>query len=532
MMSISSLRTFMGSNAGHATSLSVVTLTGIAGVALLYFQATCSSEASGVALIPSSSGRPDAIFTNAITTNVITGDTKPVNDVPIVSISKDKIESIGLKTIAALRSSWPERLRVTGRLEINESREAHVSSLVDGVIREVPVKLGQTVKRGDILAYIDSREVGEAKLQLVKDKLQLTLAKKTNQWYGTIQKNTSALLAMLREGQTLSAIDKAFQDRPVGTYRGQLVSALARLNRAKADFDRIQLLGADAIIAQKRVFHAREEYESADATYRALMEQIRFDAQQQSLDAQQELQVAEAAVAISRSHLLILGYSNKDIVSMVPLAEAERVAYYPIRSPIAGTVISKDAPLSQYVDRKTELMEIADLSTIWLRADVFEKDLDTIRGLQDQSVLFQVGSYPGQRFTAAIFSLGAVVDDETRAARLLANVDNSKRLLKPGMFVEVELTPHNDADVLQLPASAIQRHAGATFVFIADGADGADGTDGADGADGFERRDVTIGRSTSELVEIKAGLIDEELAVIKGGFALKSEMLSELMVEE
>jgi RND family efflux transporter MFP subunit len=268
------------------------------------------------------------------------------------------------------------------------------------------------------------------------------------------------------------------------------------------------------------VIRARAEHEAAEAGYRALKEQIRFDAQQQALNAQQKLQAAEAAVAISRSHLLILGYSETDIDSMDPITEAGRVAYYPVRSPINGTVIAKNAPLSKHVDDRTELMEIADLSTVWLRADVFEKDLNATRGLEDQSVTFSANSYPGQQFTADIFSSGNLVDDETRAARLLAIADNSERLLKPGMFVEIELTRRNDADVLQLPAAAIQRHAGATFVFV------------SDGAGRFERRNVKVGRSTSELVEIAAGLTDGESVVVNGGFALKSEMLSELMAEE
>jgi cobalt-zinc-cadmium efflux system membrane fusion protein len=327
-------------------------------------------------------------------------------------------------------------------------------------------------------------------------------------------------LEVLQEGPTLDKIETAFEDRPVGTYREQLVSGLARLRRARADFERIRELGENAVVPEKEVIRARAEHEAAQATYRALKEQTRFDAQQQALEAQHKLQAAEAAVAISRSHLLILGYSEDDIDSMDPLAEAGRVAYYPVRSPIAGTVITRSAPLSQHVDDETELMEIADLSTVWLRADVFEKDLGATRGLQGKSVTFQVASYPGQRFTAEIFSPGDLVDDETRAARLLAVADNSEGLLRPGMFVEIELTPRNDADVLQLPAAAIQRHAGATFVFV------------SDDTRAFERRDVKLGRSTSELVEIREGLTEGESVVVNGGFALKSEMLSELMVEE
>ncbi len=513
MKTIPAIRTFLASNAGRATSFSIVTLVGIASVAFLILYGTQLSEGAATSL-PSTDGRVDGIQVVSDERNL-----GPAGD-QIVTVDHKKLQTIGLETVVAQKGDWPERLRVTGRLELNASRVAHVSSLVEGVIREVPVELGQTVKKGDVLAYIDSREVGEAKLQLVKDQLQLTSSKRSSEWFATIHENTLALLELLREGQALEEVDAGFRDRPVGVYREQLVSALARLNRARADFERVRGLGASAVIPEKEVIRARAEHEAAAATYRALREQIRFDAQQKALDAQQELQEAEAAVAISHSHLLILGYGEDDLASMDPIAEAERVAYYPVRSPIDGTVITKSALLSQHVNEETELIQIADLSSVWLRADVFEKDLGAIRGLQGSPVSFHVNSYPGQQFTAEIFSLGDLVDDTTRAARLLAKADNHDRLLKPGMFVEIELTRGNVSEALQLPASAIQRHAEATFVFV------------SAGTGGFERRDVVLGRTTSQLVEINAGLVGGESVVINGGFALKSEMLSELMVEE
>jgi cobalt-zinc-cadmium efflux system membrane fusion protein len=274
------------------------------------------------------------------------------------------------------------------------------------------------------------------------------------------------------------------------------------------------------VIPEKEVIRARAEHEAAAAAYRALKEQIRFDAHQRALEAQQELQAADAAVTLSRSHLLILGFGEKDIDSMDPIAEGERIAYYPVRSPIGGTVIARNAPLSQHVTEHTELFRIADLSTVWLRADVFEKDLDAVQGLQERSVTFTTGGYPGRSFSASVFSLGDLVAEETRAAPLLAVAENPDGRLKPGMFVELELMVRNDADVLQAPASAIQHHAGATFVFV------------ADGTTGFQRRDVQLGRSTEELVEIRAGLAEGEQIVIQGGFALKSEMLVDLLAEE
>jgi cobalt-zinc-cadmium efflux system membrane fusion protein len=183
-------------------------------------------------------------------------------------------------------------------------------------------------------------------------------------------------------------------------------------------------------------------------------------------------------------------------------------------------VIARSAPLSQHVSGETELFVVADLSTVWVRADVFEKDFQAVQGLRGQSVTFQVASYPGRQFVADVFSLGDLVDDQTRATRLLATADNAHGLLKPGMFVEIEMATGDDAGVLQLPAGAIQRHADKPFVFV------------ADGAGNFERRDVVLGRLNDELVEITAGLVEGESVVVQGGFALKSELLSELMTED
>jgi len=500
------------SSAGRATSFSAVALLAAAIGAAVFLQGKHPLEASpdtsaaahreASALPASSAGREEA------------GDPR------LLHVPADKLDSIGIRTEAVRRGLWPASLRLTGRLELNESRIAHVSSLVEGVVREVKVELGQAVEAGEVLAYVDSRQVGEAKLQLVRDQLQLKSAKRACDWLETIHKNTSALLETLQEDRPLSEIEAAFQDRPVGTYREQLVSSLARKKRAEADFQRVCSLADAAVVAQKQVITAQAEHEAAAAAYRALVEQVRFDAKQAALDAQQELQEAEAAVAISRSRLLILGYSRQDIETMDPIAEAERVAYYPIRSPIAGTVIAKHARLSKHVEAEAELIEIADLSTVWLRADVFEKDLEAVAGLEGKPVTFLAESYPGRKFRAEVFTPGSVVDDETRAARLLAIADNPERLLKPGMFVQIDLSPTSDRRVLQAPSSAIQRHGKAAFVFVSR-------NNGE-----FEARDVELGRSTSQTTEIAGGLTGGERVVVQGGFALKSQMLSALMVEE
>ena len=437
----------------------------------------------------------------------------------LVRISSDKLESLGIETQPVRRNSLPRRLQVTGRLEIHGSRTARVHSLVEGVVREICVELGDTVEANQVLAYIDSHHVGEAKLALAKERLNLHGARQMCQWETVVHDNVLDLLAALERGMSPEEIETQFRDRPLGRYREQLVTALARVKLAAADHKRVHSLGQQGVLPEKRTLYALAEHDSAQAAYRALLEQMRFDAQQRLRVAQQRLQEAEGAVAIARSQLLILGYDGRAIDAMDPIAEGERVAYYPVRAPFAATVIARPPLLAQHVDEATTLVELADLSTLWLRADVFEKDLPSLVRLEDATLRFQTSSYPQQQFQAKILTVGHQVSDETRAVRLLAAADNAQGLLKPGMFVDVQLDADEDTSVLQIPLSAVQHHEGADFAFVACG----------DGQ--FARRDVRLGRSDAATVEVSAGLSEGDLVVVKGGFALKSEMLNDLLAE-
>ena len=85
------------------------------------------------------------------------------------------------------------------------------------------------------------------------------------------------------------------------------------------------------------------------------------------------------------------------------------------------------------------------------------------------------------------------------------------------MFVRVELPEIDEQDVLLIPISAVQDHDGQTFVFV------------QAGTDLFERRDVSLGRRNSQVVEVLSGIKEGDRLVAQGGFALKSQMLADLM---
>lgn len=415
---------------------------------------------------------------------------------------------------------WEESLSITGSLELNQDRVAHVHVPVQGVVRQVAAGLGGEYKAGDVLAVIDSREVGQAKLELVKNRLELHAAQARSQWIKTIRDNAVALIEAMECNQTIPEIEQAFRDRPLGSYREELVSAYANKIQTGRDATRLEELHQQGVVPDKDYFKAKAQYEAAAATLQSKLEYIRFETRQQLLNSDQEVRRAQTAMSVSESQLVILGFTPEQVRKMDPLTEGDRLSHYNVLAPFDGTVLKKDLALAEHVSAETELLEFADLSTLWLRANVFEKDVLAVQAWQDQDVEFTVASVPDKAFKAKVFSTGSVVDDQSRTASLLAVYENADRRLKPGMFVNVKLAHRSSEPVVCIPATALLRHENQPFVFV------------ARGDEEFERRNVTVGRTNASHAEILSGLAAGESLAVQGGFALKSEMLRGLLSED
>lgn len=434
-------------------------------------------------------------------------------------LTEAQVASAGIKTAPALASPWIDVIRVTGSLAVNEDRVAHIHPISPGVVRNVDVAFGDTVKTGQLLATIDSPAVGTAKLELVQNELKLKAAQTNLDWQRTINKNVQEFITRILADPDPVKLVEEFSDRPMGDYRSQLMSAYTRRRMAEVDVARLSEL-ANQVVANKELIRAKAEVEASGAVFQALAEQIKFDAQQQLLLAEQQVAEAKTSVGVSKSRLYVLGYTLQDVESMDPLKEGQKLSYFPIKAPLDGTILQKDIVLDEQVETSFFLFKIADLSTVWLKASVFEKDLGLIHGLVGKEINFRAVSYPGRTFSAKVTSMGNVVDEATRAVPLLAVAENKEGILKPGMFVEVEIPASDVAEVLSVPNAAIVEHGGESYVFV------------QTGPTTFERRKVEVGRRQSDRVQVISGLKGGEQVVIEGAFALKSEMLRSLLSEE
>jgi cobalt-zinc-cadmium efflux system membrane fusion protein len=220
---------------------------------------------------------------------------------------------------------------------------------------------------------------------------------------------------------------------------------------------------------------------------------------------------ASADLHEAEEKLHLLGMTEEEIrrLAIKDLPHAE-VAQVFLRAPFSGEIIERNATVGEVVDASKTLFTMADLSTVWVRADFPEQQAGRLRtGLE---VEVKVSAYPETVFRGTVTYVGAMIDSVTRTVTARSKLPNPDRRLRPEMFAEVTLLTQ-DQPVLAVPRTALQQVGSRTMVFV------------VRGPRQFQFLDVTIGASSNEYVEIKDGLKQGDEVVTEGSYALKSEAL-------
>ncbi len=183
-----------------------------------------------------------------------------------------------------------------------------------------------------------------------------------------------------------------------------------------------------------------------------------------------------------------------------------------LAAPIDGTVIERNLTLGQMVggDTAQRLFVIADLTTLWVTADIYEKDLPLIH--PGEEVAVQAGAWPDQQFNGHINYVGDTVDPNSRTVKVRVAVDNHQLLLKPEMFVTATVHTPTSATVLTVPLAAVHGEgSGQSYVFV------------ALEDNRFVRRPVSLGTKVNDRVAITDGLSAQDRVVTSGSILLKAE---------
>jgi cobalt-zinc-cadmium efflux system membrane fusion protein len=320
---------------------------------------------------------------------------------------------------------------------------------------------------------------------------------------GRIEKVFVRLGDRVRAGQTLLIYDNV----ELGEVIGQYLSAVAALDRANAEAQ-----------VTKRSLERAKTLVDIGALARAELD--RRNAEYTNSLASIESQRADVAKVEEKLHRF--GLSEEDVAGLNPREGAgshREASHSRLKAPFDGIVIQYNAAEGETFGPDDVIFAVADLSTAWILADVYEKDVAAIHPGQEASIL--VDAYPGEVFRGRITNVSAFLDPKTRTAKVRCEVANPDGRLKLEMFATVQLPTPAGRQALMVPSGALQQVGDRTLVFV------------PAGGDEFEPRYVRTGARSDGWVEIAAGLKEGERVATHGSFFLKSTLLrSEIGGEE
>ncbi|HKE86963.1 MAG TPA: FixH family protein [Vicinamibacterales bacterium] len=215
---------------------------------------------------------------------------------------------------------------------------------------------------------------------------------------------------------------------------------------------------------------------------------------------------AEQLVASARQRLVLWNLPDEEIAALEQKRQPPEAVVF--RSPVTGFVIEKQALRGMHVTPGQMLYKVANLSTVWVEADVYEQEMTLARVGQRATVTLD--AYPDESFQGRAIYIYPFVEENTRTVKVRFQFDNARGRLKPGMYAHVEMQG-SDAMRLSVPADALLDSGTDKIVFVAQG----------DGY--FTPRPVKVGRNLGDRIEIVDGVKEGEQVATGATFFLDSE---------
>ena len=220
--------------------------------------------------------------------------------------------------------------------------------------------------------------------------------------------------------------------------------------------------------------------------------------------AQSDLAAAEASLRAVRNRLAVLGKSAAEIDAMERGDGSGASGLATLAAPISGVVVDRQIGPGQFLQAgsASAVFTVADLSSVWLVANVREVDAARVR--RGQAVEVRVPAYPDRVFTARVTPVAPVVDPATHRIAVRAELENRDRVLKPEMIASFRIVTAGAVQAPGVPESAVVYEGDAAHVWVL-------GTDQS-----LEYRAIKAGRTLSGWVEVTEGLRAGEQVATKG----------------
>jgi RND family efflux transporter MFP subunit len=180
-----------------------------------------------------------------------------------------------------------------------------------------------------------------------------------------------------------------------------------------------------------------------------------------------------------------------------------------IHSPAGGVVVKKNAIEGMYVTPNMVLYTIADLSRIWVLADIYEYEIPWVE--EGQSAVMTLRAIPGKEFKGKVTYIYPYLEEKTRSVQVRMEFDNKNLELKPDMYADIRIASDVKRTSIAVPKEAVIRSGHSSIVLI------------SVGSGIYESRFVRLGVESEEYYEILEGLDEGETIVVSANFLLDSE---------
>ena len=408
-----------------------------------------------------------------------------------VVLSPEAVKTAGIEIEEVKRRPAVALMRVTGMVEANQQQTQQATPLVTGRIERVNVALGDRVSAGMALAVISSPEIAEMHGKLHESETRYELA----------QRN-------------LTRVERT-------ENRVSVLQAKAKLDEADATLKRTRRLVELGAGAGKDLIAAETAYSSAKAEYDF----------QSNISLNRELQEARAAVETTRVDVAHIRDQLRALGAPVPEGErddhSKDTSLVAVRAPVSGTVTERLVNAGAGIQAGTPLFTIANISTVWVVANVPEAQVNMLRPGTPAEVHSAALGLDG--IAGRVSYIDPQLNEEMRTARVRINVANPRERLKVGMFAEVRFqagmgVASNSAsgEELMVATTAVHRIGERTIVFIP--------KEGQAGH--YEVHDVQVGGETEGYQRVLSGLNAGDRVVTKGSFTLKTRLLRGELQEE
>jgi len=425
----------------------------------------------------------------------------------IIKLDEHELAEFGITLTIAESGTLRDTTSLAGEITLNPDRVTHVVARAGGIGHEVLRTVGDYVKTGEVLAVLESPELAESKAEYLSRAAQDALATTDLDRAKTIHTNTIQLLEIIARNPNLDILREEIHGLDIGANRGNLITTYAELRAAEAIYSREKTLFEREITSESEYLSAESELKKAIALFQTYRDDLSYTNQRELDSAQRTKLVADVSLKAAERRLHALGLDENEVDHVRNETDLE-LARYEIRATITGRIIDRHLVRGESLNTGEQVFIIADLSSVWGQLTLYQRDLANV--IEGQTVLV-IGTHDLGTAKATIEYINPILDDKTRTTTARVTLDNQNGNWHPGMFIRAELNGSKRNAALLVPRTAIQKIGGEKFIFV-------------ETEEGLEPREVQIGQTDSNSVEIISGLQIGERYVVTGGLALKAEL--------